>query len=240
VTSIGGSTFSGCISLTSITIPNCVTTIGNYAFYGCNGLTSVTIGKSVKNIGSSSFYNCTSLTKVISKMENPVSIDNNTFSDNTFYNATLYVPKGAIDKYKGRSGWKKFVFIEEDGGSDTPPDPEKCATPTISYADGKLNFNCATEGARCIWTIKSNDVGNGQGNSISLFNQYQLTVYATATGYEDSDRATATLVWGSADAEGDNVIRIGGTGSSNCDINGDGKVDVADITTLIKMIAGQA
>ena len=83
-------------------------------------------------------------------------------------------------------------------------------------------------------------MGKGEGNSISLFNQYQLTVYATATGYEDSDRATATLVWGNGDAEGENVIRIGSSGSnSSGDVNGDGKVNVADITALIKMIAGQ-
>ena len=35
VTSIGGSAFAGCSSLTSISIPNSVTSIGGYAFYHC-------------------------------------------------------------------------------------------------------------------------------------------------------------------------------------------------------------
>ena len=57
VTSIGGSAFSLCTGLTSITIPNSVASIGEYAFYGCTGLTSVTIPNSVTEIGYSAFYN---------------------------------------------------------------------------------------------------------------------------------------------------------------------------------------
>ena len=87
LTSIGNSAFSGCTSLTSITIPDSVTLIGGSAFYGCTGelivncnipsatwydegafygadFTKVTIGDSVTLIGDYAFSDCTSLTSI--------------------------------------------------------------------------------------------------------------------------------------------------------------------------------
>ena len=64
VTTIGGSAFSYCSSLTSLTIPNSVTDIGSSAFSGCSSLTSVTIGSSVTEIGGYAFSGCSSLTSV--------------------------------------------------------------------------------------------------------------------------------------------------------------------------------
>ena len=61
VTVIGEYAFSGCGSLTNITIPDNVTSIGSYAFEYCSGLTSITIPDSVTSIGSFAFSGCSSL-----------------------------------------------------------------------------------------------------------------------------------------------------------------------------------
>ena len=64
VTSIGGSVFSGCSSVTSINIPDGVTYIGSYAFSGCYSVTSINIPNSVTSIESWAFNNCNGLTSI--------------------------------------------------------------------------------------------------------------------------------------------------------------------------------
>lgn len=63
IVSISGA-FSGCTSLTSITIPNSVSIITNSAFASCTSLTNITIPNSVTHILNNAFENCTSLTNI--------------------------------------------------------------------------------------------------------------------------------------------------------------------------------
>ena len=62
--SIGNYAFSGCRSLTSVTIGKGVTSIGDWAFGDCSNLTSVTIPTSVTIISDSAFESCDNLTDV--------------------------------------------------------------------------------------------------------------------------------------------------------------------------------
>ena len=69
LTSIGGSAFTSCSKLISVTFPNSVTTIGNYAFSG-TGLKSINIPNSVTSIGIDAFSNCKDLTSITVNSDN--------------------------------------------------------------------------------------------------------------------------------------------------------------------------
>ena len=83
---------------------------------------------------------------------------------------------------------KKAIAGSED-------DLQKCATPTISYADKKLTFTCAMEGVEYHYTITDTDIKSDVANSIDLSATYEISVYASKDSYNNSDVATATLVW---------------------------------------------
>ena len=101
---IGNGAFSGCTSLTSVTIPDSVTSIGKYAFRYCDSLTSVTIGNSVTSIGSGAFYDCRSLTEVYCKPTTPPAVHYNyNYTANCSFQFNsgmkIYVPRDSYDAY---------------------------------------------------------------------------------------------------------------------------------------------
>ena len=87
------------------------------------------------------------------------------------------------------------MFIEEGTGGGATPTTQKCEKPTISYENGKLTFSSATDGAVCQYSITDTDIKAGSGNEVQLGVTYNISVYATKAGYDNSETATATLCW---------------------------------------------
>ena len=65
ITTIGYAAFRYCGNLTSINLPDGLITIEPYAFYECWNLTSLELPHSVRNVSPSAFARCTSLTSVV-------------------------------------------------------------------------------------------------------------------------------------------------------------------------------
>ncbi len=241
VTSIGNLAFYGCSGLTSVIIPNSVTSISTNAFNGCSGLISVTIGRGINDIGYRAFAYCPEITDVLCYAENVPSTYSNAFQDSNIEKATLHVPTASIDAYKSTAPWSSFKTFEEL--DDTLPDPlvqEQCATPTITYVDGKLVFACETEGVSFVSQIKHPEVKDGNEGEVQLkAPTTTITVYATKAGYDNSDVATATIRWrnGRPVFEGFSSVTLEPAEDAG-DVNGDGTVGIGDIVSITNIMAG--
>jgi hypothetical protein len=192
------------------TIPSSVTSIAWGAFDDCIGLTSIEIPGSVTSIGDEAFAGCRGLTSITCNAVTPPAGDYHLFY-NVDKSIPVYVPADSIELYRTADQWKEFSNVIEK--------EDKCATPTISYQNDKLKFECETTGVTFHYRVTSS-ASEGEGAEVSLPASYTVTVYATKEGYDDSDIATEV---------------IDGRGLKG-DVNNDGVVTVADAVTVMDII----
>ena len=211
VTSLGRSCFWNCSGLTSVSIPSSVTSLGDDCFSGCSGLTSITIPSSVTYVGSDCFIGCDNIETVYFKGK----YCNSSYTD-------LHIPKTSIIKvpteylqdYKDAFGSSyKYIYAwNPDGSGDDTKPVTPCATPSVSYESGKLKFACETAGAKYHYTITDTDIKSdalSENGEVTLSAAYHISVYATADGYNASDKAEATLYWINANLEnGTNINQV--------------------------------
>lgn len=223
ITSLGKECFYQCKNITDVILPNGITTIpdncfagsglrsislheniktlGNTCFNACKNLTSISLPKSIIKMGTYNvtglgcFSNCINLQEVICQWDN---LDNLSISgfifDGIFSEAILRVPKGTADMYRQTSPWSQFKYIEEM--DEEAEDAEQCATPTIAFEGKKLTFSSVTDGAEYHYTIADNDVKTeaySKDGVVELDAAYEVKVYASASGYKNSDMAYATI-----------------------------------------------
>ena len=220
VTSIGDNAFRECLGLTSITIPNSVESIGNEAFSRCTGLTTVSIGCGVTSIGSRTFAYCSELVEIFCYAE-IIPYSSNIFRYSDIQYATLHVPADLIGAYRSTAPWNEILNIVPIEGEI--PKVNKCATPTIEYSNGNVICNCETDGVKYIYQIAPVTVQReSESGRFAFAPTYEIKVYAKREGYKDSD--TVSL-----------IVSLTNVG----DVNGDGQVSIADVTSLVNAILGK-
>ena len=125
-------------------IPATVTAIAQYAFEGHSKLKQISIPASVGSIGEAAFSGCTGLESVTTRIAEPFAINDNTFDEETYSTATLYVPYGTKTTYKATDGWKNFFNIEE-----LP----------VSEGDEIIRFACPVAKSVCVKNWDTNGDG---------------------------------------------------------------------------------
>ena len=152
VSIITNSAFASCTSLTNITIPNSVTHIFNNAFENCTSLTNITIPESVIEIGYAAFLHCVSLISVNVKATPPPSLDYTGFFDcNNYF--IVYVPTESFEVYKKTDYWKNLNLSIE-----TIPNNQIWYTSSVGNSI-VTPYSTAGFGANIVSNVYENGIG---------------------------------------------------------------------------------
>jgi hypothetical protein len=215
---IGNLAFSNCSSISAIELPGKVETIGTQCFYACSQLATVTLPASITSIGDFAFRDNPSLTDVYCYAMTLPTASVNVFMGSSVAQATLHVPESVLSQYQASTPWSYFGKLEA-AVIETP----RCATPTITYRHGKLSFFCETEGAQCVSTVSFlNSDEKHIGTELQLTGKFRVSVYAQKEGYLDSEEAVKEF----------DLSAVG-------DVDGNGQIDIADVTALVNIILGK-
>lgn len=168
------------------------------------------------SIGNLAFTNIPDLTDVYCYAEDVPTANSNIFENSYISGVILHVPATAVDVYKKTGFWKTFKDIVPI--VETPS--EKCATPTIASSNGKLTFECETEGVEYVYSFSSDAFRTNSGSDIPLTDILHVSVYAAKEGLANSDVITIDI----------NLSDMMG------DANGDGEITIADAVKIVDII----
>ncbi|MBR5657612.1 MAG: leucine-rich repeat domain-containing protein [Prevotella sp.] len=220
-TGISSDSFNGFQGISSVNTGDGVTYIGDGAFRSTS-LSTIVLGKNVTSIGCNAFTYCNELRDVYVYAESVpyASPDDDDDHEGSFQRtdlslATLHVPATLLEAYKTTAPWSQFGSIVEIV-------PEKCTTPTITYANGQVHFACETEDVEFVPTVTCTPSQLQNGNVLDIGGTFTVSVYATKDGYVNSDIATKIIT----------INKLG-------DIDGDGQLTVTDVTSLVNAILGK-
>ena len=225
-----------------------VTSIEPHAFDNCSNLTSITFFKATNSesgynlfLGTSCFARCHNLSDIYCYRTDNISCGNSITGSPFRYTSsdwvdlskvTLHIPENcSTPQNYPLSSCGKIVYFEDE--------IPKCEKPTISYVNGKLYFDCATDDVVFYSNISTPKTGNNVNCSeLDLSVAYNITLFSRKAGYKDSESVHATLSWSGMVLNVEDGESSGLSNKRKGDVNEDGAVDISDVVNVINIIAG--
>lgn len=180
--SLSAGTFSGCTSLSSLTLNDNITTVPNSAFYKCSGLTSLDVPY-VTTFGTSAFADCKSLTSITFNTSG-VTLGSGCFARCTSL-TELNLPAFTIDYGSTFYGCTNLRRITIDGNQSTEYDYYNvfggCSNiSSVTYTNNVtaivgylFSNNTSTFNVNIPSSVKS--IGTyAFGNSVNMYGDYDL------------------------------------------------------------------
>lgn len=249
ITYIGQGAFSADTLLSSITIPSSVDSIGSYAFMYCTGLSSLAIPSSVKTIGLHAFAGCNGVTSVT------VDSENTTFDSRDNCNAIIETASNTLV-----AGFNNTVIPSSvtsiGNGAFALSSLTSIVIPESVTRIGRAIIEFTEIRSMTCFAVTPPDI-------VCVFNEHEDHRYDELTLYvpmESLEAYRAHEEWGKithivpflgagpGDINGDGKLSITDVASlidqlladgdlpDYCDVNGDGKVSINDVTFLIDML----
>ena len=128
--------FGYCVKLQTVVLPNSITEIGQRTFQNCTSLKAVYLPNNLSGIGKRAFANCNAIEDVYCSRTYPPQMNDDSFGNMTYLNATLHVPQGKGELYGSADGWKNFLTILEDYSSAVEEIHSNRNTPTAIISLG--------------------------------------------------------------------------------------------------------
>lgn len=238
---IGASAFTGCYGLQSITIPDLVKTIGASAFQSCTALKSIFIPAAVNSIDVSTFRYCTGLESIKVDANNTVYDSRNncnaiihTSSNTLFYGCKKTVIPKTVTKigqysFRGCSGLTSIAVpngvttIGYDAFWNCTGLTSVMLSPSVTRLDNYAFEGCYNvETFTCLATTPPNC---SYSSLNACYNATLMVPEASVATYK------AKSYWKNFS----NIVGIPGAGPG--DANGDGSINITDITLLISAIS---
>ena len=226
-TAVGNYTFNGCTSLTwsALNLPQTVTSIGEHAFDGCTKLTSVIIKPNITSIGNCAFNGCSEMTGLtIEESQETLSLGYTSSSVGLFCNVPLTsVFIGRPLSYNTNYGYSPFAnnktLVKARLGKK------------LSSLTNYLFYGCnyLDEVTVCAVTPPSANA--------NCFANYDARLYVPKNSVNSYRQANVwknfAYITGVDVGDDDEPIVPGWVVG---DVDGDGKVNIDDVTALIQYL----